>query len=65
MGVCVFCPVSVISPPIVSRLVVNFSYVFAQGYDLILFFGFAFFLGILQPLDELLHLLQEVHFTLV
>lgn len=65
MGVCV-CPVSVISPPIVvTRLIVNFSYVYLQGHDLILLFGFAFFFGILQPFDELLHLLQEVHLTLV
>lgn len=55
-----------ISPPIVvSRLIVNFSYVYLQGHDLILLFGFAFFFCVLQPFDELLHLLQEVHLTLV
>lgn len=39
--------------------------VYLQGLDSILFFGFALFFGILQPFDELLHLLQEVHLALV
>lgn len=40
-------------------------FVYLQGHDLVFLFGFAFFFGILQPFDELLHLLQEVHLTLV
>lgn len=62
----VFCPVSVIYSPIAlhdeSSILVFFLFL---GHNLIFLLRFGFFFGILQPFDELLHLLQEVHLALV
>lgn len=61
----VFCPVSVIYSPIALHDESSILVFLFLGHNLIFLLRFGFFFGILQPFDELLHLLQEVHLALV
>lgn len=61
----VFCPVSVIYSPIALHDESSILVFLFLGHNLIFLLRFGFFFGILQPFDELLHLLQEVHLALI